>query len=432
MTREREKPMDHRHGAFKCLIVITFFLCSCSLTRVDDDDKIGAPFQDHPNPGVRYSADVGGGVGAIVGIPVMIIALPITATIAAITNENATPLAPLIGTSLGFSTLFGAVTWPLFGWWKVTDVNQPRVIDDKSVARPDWASSAGKDQYGIWADLIVGRARQRMRLIPAGSFSMGCDDTEIDAAWEAFKKISPETPRNWFAAPKHKVTLTNSYWLADSSCTQEFWEAIMGTNPARFHDDPQRPVEQVSWSDCQIMLLALSGRFPGMLARLPTEAEWEYACRAGTNTALYTGGIIYKGQNNAPALDSIAWYSGNSSIDVAHQEFIESFGLPESEYQITRMGTNPVKRKQPNSWGLYDMIGNVKQWCADWMERYPTDAVVDPSGPVKESSRVTRGSSWREWPVYHRCGFRSDDPPDDRSEELGFRICISAKQATSP
>jgi serine/threonine protein kinase/formylglycine-generating enzyme required for sulfatase activity len=253
-----------------------------------------------------------------------------------------------------------------------------------------WASAQGKDEYGTWADVAVAGVIQRFRLIPAGKFTMGCDDAEVDAAVADWKKTFAGANRVWFVAPPHTVTLTRSFWMADSTCTQGLWQAVMGSNPSKFTGDPQRPVEQVSWNDCQRFLSALNQSDGRLSARLPTEAEWEYACRAGT-----TGPIPGAG------LDAIAWYRGNSG-QMSH----------------------PVKQKAPNQWGLYDMIGNVCQWCGDWYGDYPAGPVMDPVGPAISNHRVNRGGGWYFEPAFCRSGNRFRVLPMEVCDYLGFRICV--------
>lgn len=208
---------------------------------------------------------------------------------------------------------------------------------------PAWAADFGKDQYGTWAKLVVGGQTQMMRLIPAGSFQMGSENGED---WEK---------------PVHQVSLS-AYWLGDSEVTQSMWQAVIGNNPSDFKGDSTRPVEQVSWDDCWVFINKLNKQVPGLRAGLPTEAQWEYACRAGT-----TG-------DHAGDLDAMAWHGVN-----ANQQ------------------THPVKTKLANAWGLYDMHGNVWERCADyWSDSYAGGSQRDPIGPSSGPWRVFRGGSWFE------------------------------------
>jgi formylglycine-generating enzyme required for sulfatase activity/serine/threonine protein kinase len=295
-----------------------------------------------------------------------------------------------------------------------------------------WSSAHGQDQWGTWADLTIAGVTQRFRLIPAGTFTMGCDDAETAAAWENAEKTFDQAPRGWFVAPQHPVTLTKPFWLADSACTQALWQAVMGANPAAFHDDPQRPVEQVSWDDCQSMLAAMNKLDARFAARLPTEAEWEYACRAGTTTALPCGDIAYLGAHNAPALDPLAWYGGNSGIDDPNRLAVDAKAWLEKQYAFDRAGTHPVRLKAPNAWGLYDMIGNVWQWCSDMYGDYPSGAVTDPPGAASGSYRVIRGGCWGIGPASCRSADRSGYAPGFRGSFLGFRLCLPVQSGPKP
>ncbi len=247
--------------------------------------------------------------------------------------------------------------------------------------------------------------RSGSRLIPAGMFTMGCDDAEADAAW---KSVDFEKPREWYQAPQHTVMMSRPFWLADSACTLAFWHAVMGSRPLAGQDDLQCPVASLSWDDCQNMLSTLNRRCPGADARLPSEAEWEYSCRAGTTSALYTGDIEYVGDYQAPALDPIAWYAGNAGND--------GKSVP-----------HPVKLKQPNSWGLFDMIGNVQQWCSDCSASASSPAARDPLGPASGHLRVVRGSYSVACPAVCRSAHRQENAPYIRRNWVGLRLCIPAE-----
>ncbi|HEX4951992.1 MAG TPA: SUMF1/EgtB/PvdO family nonheme iron enzyme [Thermoanaerobaculia bacterium] len=255
---------------------------------------------------------------------------------------------------------------------------------------PPWSSSAGEDQYGRWAVFEVGKISQRMRWIPPGTFWMG----------------SPESEAGRWAdeGPRHEVTLTEGFWLGEVPCTQALWQAVMGKNPSRFKG-ADRPVETVSWEDCQRFLAKLNGLIPGLGARIPTEAEWERACRAGTEAATWVGDLEIR-DNKAPQLEAVAWYGGNSSGEI-----------------------KPVKGKQPNPWGLYDMLGNVWEWCADWQGAYSAEAQVNPTGPARGSSRVIRGGSWSLNARIVRAAARYWYSPDNRYGYLGFRLARGQEAA---
>ncbi len=305
--------------------------------------------------------------------------------------------------------------------------------------RPAWASAMGRDRYGLWAELAVapapgqhrqGRTRtaappgtaaedaepiiQRLRWIPPGSFLMGSPADE---------------PGRWNAEdPQHQVTIGKGFWLFDTPCTQALWLAVMDDNPSRFKS-PERPVERVRWDDAQRFVARINERIPGLALTLPSEAQREHACRAGTATALYSGPIAILGHHNAPALDPIAWYGGNSgrAYDLDEGQATTGMLWNEMQYETTRAGTREVKGKQPNPWGLYDMLGNVFEWVADpWHPNYegaPQDGSVWTSTNVGALRvlRVVRGGSWLAPARFCRCAYRGGLAPADRVDYLGFR-----------
>ncbi|HRI09906.1 MAG TPA: formylglycine-generating enzyme family protein, partial [Nannocystaceae bacterium] len=189
---------------------------------------------------------------------------------------------------------------------------------------PAWACSWGQDRRGVFAGFVVDGVEQRMRWIPPGRFTMGSP---------------PDEPGRWEEeGPAHEVEITRGFWLGDTPVPQGLWEAVMGSNPSRFKD-PRRPVEMVSWEECQAFCAALERLVPGLGVRLPSEAEWEYACRAGTKTATYAGAIEIRGERDAPVLDAIAWYGGNSGVDYELAEAEVSSGWPKKQYEHSRAGT---------------------------------------------------------------------------------------------
>ncbi|HCB15199.1 MAG TPA: Sulphatase-modifying factor protein, partial [Gammaproteobacteria bacterium] len=217
-------------------------------------------------------------------------------------------------------------------------------------------------------------------------------------------------------------------WLFDTACTQALWEAVMEKNPSRFQS-PTRPVEQVSWNDAQNFIKKINEQVPTLNLALPSEAQWEYACRAGTETAIYTGNLEILGECNAPVLDPIAWYSGNSGVDFELDNGYDSSSWPEKQYPHERTGTRPVKLKQANPWGLYDMLGNVWEWCQDhWHDHYesaPDDGSAWLSSDAG-AARVLRGGSWSNGARHVRAAYRPHDRPADRSVNCGFR-CIRVR-----
>jgi formylglycine-generating enzyme required for sulfatase activity len=262
---------------------------------------------------------------------------------------------------------------------------------------PSWARGWGQDRHGVFVEIKAGTVKQRLRWIPPGTFRLGSPESEAGRfEWEG---------------PRHEVELNEGFWLADTPCTQELWQEVMGGNASRFKS-ARRPVESVSWDDCQSFLETLSAHQPGLELRLPTEAQWEYACRAGTETATWLGDLEILGANNAPVLDEIAWYGGNSGVRFELAEGHDSTEWPEKQHPHERAGTREVKLKRPNPWGLYDMLGNVWEWCSD-------GAIADPE---EEAVRVFRGGSWSAHARYVRAAYRNWYPRDARDEDLGFRV----------
>ncbi|SFR93528.1 formylglycine-generating enzyme family protein [Anaeromicropila populeti] len=212
--------------------------------------------------------------------------------------------------------------------------------------------------------------------IEAGTFWMG-SDAEIGD--------SDETP-------KHMVTITQPFYIGKYEVTQEQWQEVMGTNPSEFIGE-HNPVDSVSWEECQVFLKKLE-EITGFQYVLPTEAQWEYACRAGTNTAWHFG-------EDDSLLSQYAWCDTDPS----------------------KM-THPVGEKKPNEWGLYDMYGNVQEWCSDWYEnKYLDENSVDPLGPSTGDSKVLRGGGWGESALYLRSAYRNCNGVEGKNNGIGFR-CV--------
>jgi len=220
--------------------------------------------------------------------------------------------------------------------------------------------------------------------------------------------------------PRHLLTIEPGFWMFDTPCTQALWEAVMGGNPSRFVD-PKRPVEQVSWDEASEFLQKINAHIPGLELVLPAEAQWEYACRAGTETATYAGPMEILGDNNAPILDGIAWYGGNSGVGFELENGYDSSGWSEKQYDHSRAGTHPVAQKLPNAWGLYDMLGNVWEWCADDLRSYGSDAASDPVGSLDSAQRALRGGSWDYLARRVRAADRDAFVRDYRVYYVGFR-----------
>jgi len=295
----------------------------------------------------------------------------------------------------------------------------------------------------------------RLMPIPAGRFTMGSPATEAG--------------RSDDEGPQTQVTISQAFWLGATDITQAQWRAIMGTDlveqvrrmladdtlyilPGKqqtlrdfyhltmdsdpsalaYNTDDSAPIYWVSWDEAVAFCRRLTereraaGRLPaGYEYRLPTEAEWEYACRAGTAEATYAGAMEINGKFNAPVLDAIAWYGGNSSVGYTGKG-IDTTNFADKEYPGGIDGPRDVGLKRPNDWGLYDMLGDVYQWCGDWYaDKLPGGSVTDPTGPASGSRRAGRGGGWDYAARYCRSAFRVRSAPGERLRHLGFRVALS-------
>ena len=249
-----------------------------------------------------------------------------------------------------------------------------------NMERPGWANAWGRDRFGLYADLEIGTQIQRLRYIEPGTFLMGSPDSEPD--------------RDDDEGPQHQVTLTEGYWLADTTCTQALWQAVMGNNPSHFKGAPDLPVESVSWGDVQQFLTKLNGLLPSDCeAALPMEAQWEYACRAGTKTPYWFGEAISAEQAHFDQ----PWYSGQ---------------------------TVPVKARPANGWGLYQMHGNVWEWCEGRKREYSADPVETPPDGQDKNSRALRGGSWLYEAWVARSASRNGRHSVSRDQYFGFRFSL--------
>lgn len=212
--------------------------------------------------------------------------------------------------------------------------------------------------------------------------------------------FSSEPGRN-LDESQHQVTLTKAYYMQTTEVTQGQWQAVMGTNPSYFKNcGDECPVEQVSWDDAQEFIMKLNQKENGNYYRLPTEAEWEYAARAGSKTPFNTGNCLSTDQAN---------YDGNYPLS----------SCSKGEYRKTTVRTGSFS---PNAWGLYDMHGNVLEWCQDWKGDYPSDNVTDPAGQSSGSQKVYRGGSWFNFAVSCRSAFRDFFAPYVKYNNIGFRL----------
>ncbi|ETR72973.1 MAG: Sulphatase-modifying factor [Candidatus Magnetoglobus multicellularis str. Araruama] len=237
-----------------------------------------------------------------------------------------------------------------------------------------------------------------------------------------FMMGSPETEqgRDNDESPQHKVTLTSDYYMQTTEVTQGQWKAVMGENPSYFKNCGDNcPVENVSWNDVQEFIRRLNKKSKQEY-RLPTEAEWEYAARAGSTSAFANGDIKETGCELDPNLDKMGWYCGNSCVD-----YEGGYECSRCGNNCKKWGTQPVAQKKANKWNLYDMHGNVYEWCSDWYGDYTNAHVTNPVGSVKGSSRVLRGGRWIHFAWLCRSAIRNRFEPTYRFRIIGFRLVVS-------
>ena len=252
----------------------------------------------------------------------------------------------------------------------------------------DKIASAFLSEQDFGLEILTNSIGMEFVKIPAGTFWMGSGDDD-ERAHEIEK-------------PRHKVEISRSFYLGRYPVTQAEWETVMGrgvfgqSNRSHFKS-PDRPVENVSWNDTQEFIRKLNKREGHNCYRLPTEAEWEYACRAGSTTAYSFG-------DDADQLDAYAWYNENSGSK-----------------------THPVGQKKSNAWNLYDMHGNVWEWVQDWYGDYSDGFVRDPQGPRAGEYRVRRGGNWGYPAMFCRSAVRARSTPDAYRfvEDVGFRLVLS-------
>lgn len=244
-------------------------------------------------------------------------------------------------------------------------------------------ASSDKEEYMLTFSsnetITVNGVSFTMIAVDGGTFQMGATSEQGSDAYNDEK-------------PVHSVTLSD-YYIGETEVTQELWQAVMGSNPS-YSKGSNKPVEKVSWDDCQKFVKKLN-RLTGKNFRLPTEAEWEYAARGGDKSK----GYKYSGSNT---IGNVAWYDDNSSST-----------------------THNVKTKSPNELGIYDMSGNVYEWCQDWYGNYSSGSQTNPTGASSGSNRVLRGGGWRGTAGYCRVSNRSDNDPGSRYYNYGFRLALS-------
>jgi formylglycine-generating enzyme required for sulfatase activity len=282
----------------------------------------------------------------------------------------------------------------------VTDLTEPDEGDWRCLeflqlpaSRYLWVDTSATATARRYYRAVESPAPTNMVFIPPGTFTMGSSTNEVD-------RLNSE-------GPPTAVTISRGFWMGKYEVTQGEYRALMPSNPSRFKGDLNRPVEQVSWLNATNYCAKLTQRelaagriAPGSVYRLPTEAEWEYACRGWTSTRFHYGDD--PGYTN---LATYAWYSDNSGGT-----------------------THPVGQKLPNQWGLHDMHGNVWEWCQDWWSyNLPGGIALDPQGPGAGSGHVIRGGDWGVWgrsPTFCRSASR-DDYPDYFDGDFGFRVVLA-------
>jgi formylglycine-generating enzyme required for sulfatase activity len=261
--------------------------------------------------------------------------------------------------------------------------NQESMLDftlAKSVAKTSLVSAISQDR--VVETITVNGVSFNMVKVDGGTFTMGATSEQGADAGRDEK-------------PVHAVTLSD-YYIGETEVTQALWQAVMGTNSC-YYRGTHLPVENVSWNDCQKFITKLN-ELTGKHFRLPTEAEWEYAARGGR----LTKGYIYAGSNT---LGNVAWHYTNSSSN-----------------------TRPVKLKAPNELGLYDMSGNVWEWCEDWYGSYSGNSETNPKGSSYGSSRVARGGCWNRSASFCRVAYRNYFSPGNRSYDIGLRLALQIEK----
>lgn len=274
-------------------------------------------------------------------------------------------------------------------------MNQPNYLDVPKNFPPTWATAYGQDIYGYWLEITLYQQILCFRWIPQGQFTMGSGENELDRSGNE---------------NLHDVRLSQGFWMADTAVTQALWQAVTGDTPSHFNESPLLPVAKVRWDYVQAFIAKIKQDYPNLALRLPREAEWEYACRAGTETPFYFGENITPEQVN---------YNGD-------------YPYLKAEKGLNRRKTVVVKSLPSNAWGLYEMHGNVWEWCEDeWQENLGVEAVSDPwvagnrTGEKQESVfRVLRGGSWSLNGRYVRSAIRLRFRPDARFSGIGFRLSL--------
>ncbi len=336
----------------------------------------------------------------------------------------------LFGTTLAAAVLRANAQAPVINSFDQKGLLTATNLVAGSIASVEWASSVSGPWHTNWAGLDTvtvssngtiqvnvptfyrvrgvaatnSSAPPGMAWIPPGTFFMGSPANENE-------RSTDET--------QHSVTLTKGFYMAKNLVTQGQYIAVVGSNPSSFVGNVNRPVENVSWYDatnyCAKLTAAeqVAGRLPvGWVYRLPTEAEWEYACRAGTKTAFNVGPDLRSGMANFDAT----------------REYIGTTGSVTNSIGVALRMTTAVGSYPPNAWGLYDMHGNLGEWCWDWYGAYPIGSVIDPGGPSSGSYRLVRGGSFGSFATNCRSARRFIIEPGVIRDDIGFRPVLAPVQ----
>ncbi len=292
-----------------------------------------------------------------------------------------------------------------------------------------------------------------LRWCPPGGFTMGSPESEVGR--DAYEVL-------------HPVRLTHGFWMGETEVTQGQWEAVMGTtlqdqamkmltDETLYPDGgrqktlreahgvpggkqslpkvcaaqaPNIPIYYVNWDEAAAFCARLTererkaARLPqGMIYALPTEAQWEYACRAGTSTATYDGSMFVLGENNAPVLNDIAWYGGNSSVGYRGAGWT-TINWPNQAFKGKIAGPRRVGQKKANAWGLKDTLGNMYEWVADWSSIPTADLAIDPTGPATGTAKIYRGGAWNHYATMCRAAKSFEAVPNYRRFNLSFRVAL--------
>jgi formylglycine-generating enzyme required for sulfatase activity len=298
-------------------------------------------------------------------------------SLTAVTPAGAVGLATVtVTTAGGTATRAGAFRYFDSSWYTVLEQTPSAAVVPNATVRANIIATGFP-----WRVRDIGTGIELL-LVPPGTFTMGCN------AFDLGRCIFNESPR-------HQVTLTRAFYLGRYEVTQKQWTDKMGSNPSFFgrNNSPNRPVEMVNWNDAARFSTATG-------LRLPTEAEWEYSCRAGTTTAIHQSRPRPNGSNSTVYLYNIAWFSANNGYR-----------------------THNVGGKDPNGFGFYDMSGNVAEWCNDFGAYYSASPSTDPAGPSTGTTRVLRGGFWGSFSGGCRSSWRGFSAPDNRYDnEIGFRV----------